>query len=374
MTRLLSALSLLIFAANVFAINISKGRGALLYDTVYSGCPNSSRSNSPGHWIPNIQSFNQGAASSSLQITRLYPYSGDIEMYCSTPNDCVFSGSNQNVYVYYNPPASGQSSVAAYRAAFPSALILAIIDGSTQSSLLKPLTYSEIGTNTAILAAQTICPDEKVDGIFYDIEKFDIEVPGQFALYKQSSIEFSSSTCIDSKHPNGRVFGVFLNPNKVTNWGKVAAALGTNGFVAVSAYDVRDTTPPIPVSIQTYTASITGMLEKMDAASAQYNIRYTVVVPAASSFSEFGQYGVCDTSLPNNFKLIKDYSSEGITQLGYITAVRAIIKSTCKSPHYLGEDYWSWSQYKSPNPKKNEMLMPEIPDGPVVQYLQQNGT
>lgn len=53
-------------------------------------------------------------------------------------------------------------------------------------------------------------------------------------------------------------------------------------------------------------------------------------------------------------------------------AARAIITAICKSPLFLGMDGWSWSQYKSPNPAKEEMLLPAIPEGPVVQYLQKN--
>jgi|GEM_PF-1749940 len=376
MKKHVAALVLLSMATHAFALSMSPGRGALLYDASYPSGPTSKPSNTPGQWVPNITSFNQGASSSSLQINRLYPYSGDIEMNCTGPSDCVFSGSDQNVYVYYDPPAYGKDSVAAYRAAFPAALIMAIIDGSTKSKLLAPLTYQEMGIKTAILAANTICPDENVDGIFFDLEPADFSVPGQFAFYKQISQSFSSGICVDAKHPNGRMFGVFLNPNKVADgdWNKVAAALGKNGFVAVSAYDVRDVCPPVPISIQGYTASITGMLQRMDAASKKYSISYTVLGPAASSFGEFEKLCQYDTSEPQSCKLIKDFSLEGITQVGYIKALRNIITANCKSVNYLGEDLWSWTQYKDPvNCDGSYILLPNIPDGDVVKYLQQYG-
>jgi hypothetical protein len=359
-------------ASASMAINIPQGQGALLYDAQQNGGPSSPFVASPGHWEPNITAFNASAVEGKT-ITRLYPYSGDIEMYCTDPSTCIYSGSKQNVFVYYDPPAFGKTSVAAYRSAFPNALILTIIDGSTKSSLLRALSYIDVGVGTAGVVAGEVCSDINADGVFFDLEPFDITVPGQFALYQAIAKQFASAACIDAKHPKGRVFGVFLNPNKVAagDWGKVAAALGPNGFVAVSAYDVKDTSPPVPVSIQLYTSSITGMLGKMDAASRANKIPYTVVIPAASSFSEFNKFGFYDASNPpSDFRLQKDYTPDGITQLGYMKAVRAIILSTCKSPFYLGRDYWSWSQYKSPNPSAEQMLLPAIPEGEVVNYLQ----
>lgn len=352
----------------------AKGHGALLYDATQPSGPSSTRTNRPGQWKANITAFNVGAVKNT-EISRLYPYSGDIEMYCTKPSACVYSGPKQNVFVYYAAPAGyGQASVAAYRAAFPKTTIMAIIDGSTKSSLLKALSYSEVGTKTADLVASIICADPNVDGVFFDLEPLDISSPGQFAFYKEISRKFSSASCIDTNHPHGRMFGAFLSPHKISDWSALAAAFGTNGFAAVSGYDVNDVQPPVPVTMHAYTASVTGMLLSMDAASQKYKIPYTVVIPAASSFSEFNKFGFYDGTIPPpNFKLQKDYTSDGITQVGYMKAARAIMMAQAKSPYFMGTDYWSWSQYKSPQPKLDQMLMPAIPEGEVVTYLQQYG-
>lgn len=352
----------------------AKGHGALLYDATQPSGPDSKRTNSPGQWKANITAFNAGATDST-KISRLYPYSGDIEMYCKGPSDCIYSGPKQNVFVYYTPPGGyGKDSVAAYRAAFPKAVIMPIIDGSTKSSLLKALSYSEVGTNTADLVANIMCADPNVDGVFFDLEPLDISSPGQFAFYKEISKQFASSACIDTNHPAGRVFGAFLSPHKISDWGALAEAFGSNGFAAVSGYDVKDVQPPVPVTMHAYTASVTGMLLSMNAASEKYKIPYTVVIPAASSFSEFNKFGFYDGSIPPpNFKLQKDYTPDGITQVGYMKAACAIMIAQAKSPYFIGTDYWSWSQYKSPDPKKNQMLLPAIPEGEVVTYLQQFG-
>jgi len=376
--QLVGMLSLICLASSdvvIAAGALDKGHGALLYDAMQRSGPDSARTNVPGQWKENILAFNAGATAST-QILRLYPYSGDIEMYCTGLNDdCIYSGPKQNVFVYYAPKAGhGQASVAAYRAAFPKATIMPIIDGSTKSTLLKALGSSEVGTRTADLVAETVCADLNVDGVFFDLEPLDIAIPGQFAFYKEISHKFSSALCIDEKHPEGRVFGVFLSPYKISDWGALADAFGSNGYAAVSAYDVGDVMPPVPVNIRRYIASVRGMLISMDKASKANKIPYTVVIPAASSFSEFEKFGFYDASLPPpNFKLQTDYTSYGITQLAYIKAVHKIIRERAKSAHYMGTDYWAWSQFKSPDPKKNQMLLPAIPEGDVVTYLQQYG-
>ena len=371
MTPIRQLLTLMLFITTAHAVPY--GHGALLYDAQFSNGPDSSQSNNPGQWISSLQQFNS-AATPSTEINRLYPYSGDIEMSCTGPSDCVYSGPNQNVFVYFNTPAYGQLSVAAYDGAFPNATILPIIDGATKSSYLIPLNDPNVGIPTADLLASELCADDKVDGVLLDLEPFDIDSPGQFAFYRETSIDFSKPPCVNSTHPSGRYMGVFLNPNKVSSWSKLSAALGNNGYVVVSAYDVNDRTPPTPVSINAYSASITGMLQGMDTQSKTNQIAYTVAIPAASSFSEFTQFGFYNATLPAPyFQLQTDYTPQGITQLGYVQAARAIITANCKSPYFRGIDYWSWNQYISPDPSTNELLMPNSPDSSVVAYLQQYG-
>lgn len=353
-------------------LKFSPGHGALLYDATQSAGPESAVSNDPGQWISNIQQFNAGATASS-QITRLYPYSGDIKITCTDPTACVYSGSSQNVTVGYDSPqAFGQDSVSAYRAQFPNALILAIIDADT--SVLPLLSYVQVGVGIANSLTQQICADPKVDGVFFDLEPFNFDPnQGQFALYKQTSINFASSQCKDAAHPQGRVFAIYMNPNQVTDWSVVPGMLGNNGYLVVAAYDVDDTTPPRPTPYSLYTSSVTGKIQAfMDPNSQQYKIPYTVAIPAAASFSEFEQLGSYDASYPSDFKVTTDFRP-AFTQLAYVQSARAILMQNAKSAYYMGIDYWSYSQYKSPAPKLGQLLMPNIPNSSVVQYLQQYG-
>lgn len=344
--------------------------GAFLYDAVFSAGPQSSHTSDPGHWKNHLLDFNNQATSTAA-INRLYAYSGDIEMYCSTTTDCVFSGPGQNVYIYYAAPASGQASVAAYRAAFPHAKIYATLDGNTKGEYLKPLTYAAIGRATADAMAKIICADPNVDGVLYDLEPFDNNSAGQMALYKRTSVNFASRKCIDKNHPTGRTFGVFLSPNKITDWSAMATALGSNGFLVVSGYDLGDaiTSPPTPTPLFDYQNRLAAIVKNMDSKSTQYKIKYTVGIPASASFSEFSQFGYYDAENPPSFfKLDTDYEP-AITQLAYMQAAVGVLSANSKSAYYLGADYWGWGQYKSPNPAAGQLLMPNIPMGDVVRYL-----
>ncbi len=362
--RALIAFSLFcISSLSIAVISIPKVRGAFLYDATYAAGPSSAKTVDPGHWITNLQAFNAGATSARNQITRLYPYSGDIEIYPKT-------GGGYTVYVYYVPPSKGQASVAAYKAAFPSAQEVPIIDGDTNSALLKPLKgNAALGVTVAQTAANQICSDPNADGIMFDLEPFSISDPGQFSLYHTIANLFASSQCIDSAHPNGRYFGLFMNPNKIAagDWSRLAAALGNNGYLIVSGYDLGPTkNPPVSINSNQYTAGLTGMLQTMDKESIKNKIPYDVAIPASASFSEFYKYGIYDPTKPGNFDLIKAFSQ----QLGFMHAARAVIFATCKSAYFMDVDYWSYNVYISPKPSANQLLLPNIIDGGVMSYLQ----
>lgn len=134
----------LIVSLNAMSVTFPKGRGALLYDGISTAGPSGTQTADPGHWISEVQAFNTGA-NTDKKIVDLYPYAGDVELNCNGPTDCVYSGTGQNAFVYYD---SGLPSIQAYHQAFPAAAILPIVDGNTKGSLLKALTYTQVGVDT----------------------------------------------------------------------------------------------------------------------------------------------------------------------------------------------------------------------------------
>lgn len=355
--------------------NLSKGHGAFVDDTTYSAGPTSSTTNTPGRWVPNISNFNQGATSRT-EITRLYPYSGTIELKCTGPTDassggiidCVYSGPGQNVFVHYQTPAFGEASVAAYRTAFPTMEIHAVFTGRADGAL----TYSEVGEGTADVLAGEICSDPNVDGVVLDLQPNDMVSvsPGLLAFYRRLTTNFLSASCRDANHPMGRVFGVVLNPNDVQNWSLMASTLWARGYVIVQGYNVLRA--KLVTNVTIYASFLSDRVQLMDAHSRDKGIRYTVAIPAAASASEFELSGSYQASTPPcNFVAL----TEGYPQLDYVRAARTNILAQVTSRFYAGMDYNGWSQFRI-RPIAGENLTypctPDVAEG-VVSYLQQYG-
>ena len=333
-----------------------KGSGGFIYDACCSDGPCRTPINNPGQWISSIQSFMPLATSPD----RLYVYGGAIKQN-SPLGTCSFSVN----YAY-------SDSIAKYRVAFPNALILAIIDATPDDVTALTVCTDTVGKSIADSLSPQICTDSHVDGVVFDLEPADFGVGmGQYGLYKETAINFSSTPCSGEAHPNGRYFGVFSNPNNFytrNQWPSVEGALTGNGpnnvgFLIVGAYDVSDGTQgPTPYS--RYKSSITGKLTAYtDPQSQQYHVPYTVAIPGGASFGEYQYYA--EYISPTQTNIIHDYSSE-VTQPGYVNLASQIIATSCLSPYYMGLDYWGWNQYVWPNRSTNNILLPNTPNGTLT--------
>lgn len=339
------------------------GHGGLLYDAFPPDGPEANpntnpTTNHPGFWNTAITNFNAPGIKNPL--TRLYVYGTSIDT----------SGDTQTVN-YNNSFAI--DSVAAYRTNFPNLTILAIVDGT-------PGQLKQGDSNTLALAkalatslATQVCADINVDGVFFDIEPTKFSYQGLFTLYQTTGNLLAQ--CTDSKHPNGRYMGVYAYVT-TADGNLVKPALGSKGFLAVPLYDVQDSQPPTPTNLTLYNSSIKSYVSNSDDNSSLYQIPYTVIGPAASSFGEFEQYGTYTPPPPTlpapyNFTLIKDFTPN-ITQLLYMTSVNGTTLKYAKSPYYMGVDYWGWNYFISPMPKENQLLLPSYPSDSMVNYLQSN--
>lgn len=336
--------------------SLQKGTGGLIYDACCENGPCRDPVNNPGQWISAIQSFSPMNASP----TRLYVYGGAIRQ--NTPlGNCNFSVN----YAFAD-------SVEKYRQAFPSALILATIDATSDDVAALTACADTVGKGLADSLSSQICADSHVDGVVFDLEPADFGVGmGQYGLYKEMALNFSSGACVSVDHPNGRYFGVFSNPNNFytrNQWAGVEGALVGNGpnnvgFLIVGAYDVTDGTQgPTPYSL--YKSSISGKLSAYtDPQSKQYHVPYTVAVPGGASFGEYQYYAQYVS--PTQTNIVHDYSNE-VTQTGYVNLALQIIATSCSSPYYLGVDYWGWNQFVWPDHSTNNILLPNTPNGTVA--------
>lgn len=342
------------------------GHAALLYDAFPPNGPDANPStnpttNHPGFWISNIQAFNAGATGNH-SLSRLYVYGTSMD-----------TSGGTNVVNYDHSFAI--DSVAAYRASFPNATILAIVDGTPgQLEQGDPATVL-LAQQLATSLVNQICADPNVDGVFYDLETTKFSYIGLSTLYQTTSSLLAGASCTDAQHPNGRYMGVYAYVT-TGDGDLVKPALGKNGFLAVPLYDVQDSQPPTPTNLTLFDKHVKSYVSNSDANSSTYKIPYTVIAPAGASFGEFEQYGTYAPPPPvlpepYNFTLISNFAP-AITQVLYVTDVNANTLKYAKSPYYMGVDYWAWNYFVSPLPKQSQLLLPSYPDSNTVSYLQKN--
>ena len=214
--------------------------GALLYDIHYPYGPGSHGTTQPGQWVSSLTAFNSGALPAN-QLTRLYPYSSDIEITCTDPNNlatCTISPGYR----------ANSQSVSNYKTAFPNANILPIVDiafNYLNNSLLK--TNTTLADTVAQQLVTQLCDDNNVSGVLFDLETSGgLTNPGLFELYSKVSKLLAAPPCVNQSHPKGRYMGVYLTPVN-NDWASAQAmfAGNNNSYLAIPLYDVKGfSTPP----------------------------------------------------------------------------------------------------------------------------------
>lgn len=367
---------LLGFSLSLKAVPISYG--ALLYDqetlNINDWCNTGvTKTNNPGKWSPNINTYNNGVSPPAFKITRLYPWSGELVLNCDNAGTpCVYSGADQNVFYGYSITDAGPSSVSRYYADVPGSTILAIIDSQDQT-IQTTLSDPTVAKNVAAGLAEQICADDKVDGVFFDLEPDSKSMMSNLNLFylNVEKLFTTGPNCVNSSHPQGRLFGIFMNPNNVVaanQWTQIAAMLGPySGFLVVGGYGISNDSTQTP--LQKFINSLTGKIQTFDPISTNQGIRYTVAIPAAATPSEY-QAGV-PYPIPNTPNLPS--TDTKVTQLNYVTDVVSILQSNANSSHYLGMDFWSWTQYNADcdNDTGYYYYCPTFPQKDVLCYFQQ---
>jgi hypothetical protein len=349
--------------------------GALMYDMHYASDPTSHATIQPGHWTTQLQAFNNGAKPANL-ITRLYPYSSDIEITSCT-------ASNLNACQIDPGYASGNASVTSYRATFPNATIMPIVDIAfkyADNILLK--TNTALADMVASALATQLCNDPNVNGVFFDLETANsLSYPGLMEFYTQMSILLASGSCVDNAHPKGRYMAIYLTPVG-DDWTSLATIFSkrNNGFVAIPLYDVTGfKSPPTPDPLSAYNAYVTPALTNAKTNANSTQVPYTIIVPAGASFGTFQSYGVY-TNNPTldynyNYQVVKDFSSLNTSQLGFVQAARNAACSN-NNAYFMGMDYWSWQEYinDSDTDPSYPLRGPNLPDPTTVTFLENSAS
>lgn len=373
------------------------GNGAWLYDGTYS----SSGEKQPpkaGLFVNSLTAYNN-TATEGHRITQPFAYGGDIEMYCQGSGESQVGDacSPNNLLVIYYPagtiskskndwgyfPAvlgdSGYASVQQYSHVPYVKNNVAVIDGRVDNGITGIYDYLDhlntLGKTDAEhfadKVAYTLCADDSLRGIQFDIEPFSFtgkggtfagtgqkyfydQIAKDFAGYHDGDSSNDSFHCVDKKNPDGRFFSVFTFSKSITP--EVAATLTKyhNGMVVDSLYDLGEKPGGSYNTVAEFKALAAKEIADMQAISQQYNLAYQFAIPVSASAHEFET---------------KAGVSTGQKQMDYVTAaIEAIQPDQLKQsdPNFKGVDVWAWNQAMWWG---GNQYTPSKPSNAVLDYL-----
>ena len=131
----------------------------------------------------------------------------------------------------------------------------------------------------------------------------------------------------------------------------VWTALGSNGFLSVSGYDLSNAPAGVPSSVAYYRAQLSSSLAAVAASASKNNGSYFVGIPAAASAHEFELYSL------SNGTVIRGHS-----QLEYVAAaVDELAAGAAGTRGYLGAALWGFSPEMDYPPHSHNAFTPGTP-------------
>ncbi len=360
-----------------------RANGVWMYDSAYpeAGYP---QVHLPGMWVPALNSYNDAAAAGH-EISEMFSYATDMEMYC--PGNDATRCTAANLQSYYTPTSAGYQSTREYAervelAGKAKPIISPVIDGRTDAGgYLIPFNQlsPDLAATYADKVAGQVCADPLIDGIQFDIEPFDVTSKnGQYYFYLQIAKDFAGLhdgnahhdplNCADSHRKQGRFFSVFnfaraLQPGTDSAL-NVAAITNTynDGYFIDSLYDLTDNPAGELLDLSTYQINVQAEVAGLKTGADQLHIRYGVGIPAAASAHE---YTACDGPACKP----SAGGATGYPMIDYTKAALAAIDANAIRDDQLfrGTDIWDLGASsfrdgfrKEPNPAPTS----------VLQYLQ----
>lgn len=358
------------------------GNSAWVYDTLYHD--GKARGRAPGSFAGALNAYNRQAGPGH-GITRVYPYGGDLEMYC---NHDASSCTPEDLMVVFGGRAGGSRSVAAYSRQVEAAdgrkvQITPVLDGSIKGEYQGSLKgFNQLSPKLARAfadkVARQMCSDAHVDGVQFDLEPFDVtRRNGQYYFYRRIADDFSGHVdgkpgndpfhCVDSAHPRGRYFSVFGSVHSLkpgTASARHVQEIMTahhNGYFIVSLYDLLSDPPGHRTPVHYYERLAKKQARMAHESATRLGVPYQLAIPAAASTHEFAAcHGVHCRDGQERF--------HESAQLSYVkAAMRAIRASGAMGDSlYLGTAVWCWNRDIVHGGTR---FRPSEPRGAVVGYL-----
>ncbi len=353
---LLSVAAMYLCSAHAFAAPVEtivpSGNGTWTYDTA-KPAPK------PGEFVQNITIYNGMAP--GHEITQVFYYGGDIEMYCrgSGDSDPSTPCNAENLFSYYNPD---NQSGALYGQVPGVKNLIPVIDGRVDSPAGSDYLdhLNDMSENDAVffadMVAKQVCADDRIDGIQFDIEPFSFTggsgAPyagkGQQYFYTEIAKDFAGwngqqdqagvntydpqhadpLSCVSKNHPNGRIFSVFTFSKNVTPDVVAVFNYHHNGYIVDSLYDLGAKPGGSLNTPDEFTQLITAETKAM----SQLGIPYQFAIPGAGSAHEY------ESAIDP-----KGHNVKGFSQVQYINAALTVIAPYRTDPNFKGIALWSWN-------------------------------
>ena len=295
----------------------------------------------PAMWSGALGAFN-GAAARAINV--VFSYGGDMELYPDDP---------EPYQTYF--AAQSQAAAALYKATPGVDYVVLVIDGRMDGTAgydpdLSKLTRAQLKT-WADVTATLYCSFETVDGIQLDLEPLSGKYIAPFLIfldYLSANLRSPERNCISPTHPGGRSITTFMFAESVSS--AVWSALGPNGYLTVSGYDLSDAPAGVPSSVADFKAALSSSVATVAASAAANNCSFFVGFPAAASAHEFASY-----TLANGTAIA------GHPQTEYAQAALDVLATLKGSAGYLGPALWGFASEMAYPPHSQNVFLPGMP-------------
>lgn len=253
-------------------------------------------------------------------------------------------------------PADSQAAALAYAATPGVNYVSVVIDGRMDggepySPDLSRLSHAQLlawASDTAAL----YCSVDAVDGIQLDLEPFEGKYKAPFLVFLgalAANLRSVERNCVSATHPHGRSITTFVFAGSIS--AEMWAALGPNGYVTVSGYDLSDAPAGTPSTVAQYARALNASLVAVAASANAHNGSYYVGVPGAASAHEF-----------ETFTFANGTVVRGAPQLEFVqAALEALGAHAVTSPGFLGPALWGFAPVMDFPPHSRNLFAPNTP-------------
>ena len=253
-------------------------------------------------------------------------------------------------------PADSQAAASAYAATPGVNYVSVVIDGrmdggESYSPDLSRLSHAQLlawASDTAAL----YCSVDAVDGIQLDLEPYEGKYKAPFLVFLgalAANLRSAERNCVSATHPHGRSITTFVFAGSIGP--EMWAALGPNGYVTVSGYDLSDAPAGTPSSVAQYARALNASLVAVAASANAHNGSYFVGIPGAASAHEFETYTFANGTVVR-----------GTLQLEFVqAALEALDAHAATSPGFLGPALWGFAPVMAFPPHSGNVFAPDTP-------------